>query len=142
MSQPNKDSRKKDLIDVVSQDKDWRGVVENELRCQENWQKEWGFLSSTDIPIGNVPINRMEKIRLLEEKLKSMEGVKIESEFKRKFKGEAFEMKNKEFNKRKESELIPQSRRPKAISLAHQKLKEMIGENYETEPYQNYLGSK
>ena len=33
------------FVDFVSQDKDWRGVVENELRCQEGWQKDWGFLS-------------------------------------------------------------------------------------------------
>ena len=33
------------FVDFVSQDKDWRGVVENELRCQEGWQKVWGFLA-------------------------------------------------------------------------------------------------
>lgn len=33
------------IIDVVSQDKDWRGVIENERRYQDNWQKEWGFLA-------------------------------------------------------------------------------------------------
>lgn len=33
------------VIDVVSQDKDWRDVIENELKCQENWQKDWGFLA-------------------------------------------------------------------------------------------------
>jgi hypothetical protein len=34
------------VVDVVSQDKDWRGVIENELRCQESWQKDWGFLAN------------------------------------------------------------------------------------------------
>ena len=38
-----KDTKK--VIDVVSQDKDWRGVIENELRFQESWQKDWGFLA-------------------------------------------------------------------------------------------------
>jgi hypothetical protein len=33
------------FVDFVSHDKDWRGVISNELRCQENWQKEWGFLA-------------------------------------------------------------------------------------------------
>ena len=37
------------IIDVVSQDKDWRDVVRNELRCQENWQKDWGFLADNGI---------------------------------------------------------------------------------------------
>ena len=32
------------FTDFVSQDKDWRGVIDNELRCQEAWQKDWGFL--------------------------------------------------------------------------------------------------
>jgi len=32
-------------IDYVSQDKDWRGVVENEIRCAEGWNKDWGFLA-------------------------------------------------------------------------------------------------
>jgi hypothetical protein len=33
------------FVDYVSHDKDWRGVIENELRCQDNWQREWGFLA-------------------------------------------------------------------------------------------------
>ena len=33
------------VIDVVSQDKDWRSRVEGELRFQDNWQGEWGFLA-------------------------------------------------------------------------------------------------
>lgn len=37
--------REKIFIDYVSHDKDWRGVVENELRCQEEWHKDWGFLA-------------------------------------------------------------------------------------------------
>ncbi len=43
-----KDSKKRSdkiFVDIVSQDKDWRGVIENELRCQEGWQKDWGFLA-------------------------------------------------------------------------------------------------
>ena len=35
----------KQFVDLVSQDKDWRGVIDNELRCQEGWQKDWGFLA-------------------------------------------------------------------------------------------------
>ncbi len=131
----------KEGVDVVSQDKDWRGVIENELRAQENWQKEWGFLAENTTGMEK-PLTKLDKIRNLEEKLKSMENVKIESEFKNKFRGNAVDIKVSSYNKRKEGELLPQSRRPKAISLAHAKLVEAIGENYENEPYQNYLGSK
>jgi hypothetical protein len=137
-----KDRKQVKVIDAVSQDKDWRGVIENELRCQENWQKEWGFLSSQNIGIGDVPLTKLDKIRVLEEKLKSMDEVKIQSEFKTKFYSKEIDLKQKDFNKRKQSELQSQSRRPKADSIAHKKLLEAIGDNYENEPYQNYLGSK
>jgi hypothetical protein len=33
------------FVDYVSQDKDWRGVIDNELRCQNSWHKVWGFLA-------------------------------------------------------------------------------------------------
>jgi hypothetical protein len=41
------EGRKNDKLftDFVSQDKDWRGVIDNELRCQEGWHKDWGFLA-------------------------------------------------------------------------------------------------
>ena len=37
-------SSEKGFVDFVSQDKDWRGVIDNELKCQEAWQKDWGFI--------------------------------------------------------------------------------------------------
>ena len=33
------------IVDYVSKDKDWRSAVNNELKCQENWHNEWGFLA-------------------------------------------------------------------------------------------------
>lgn len=33
------------FVDFVSNDKDWRSVIDNELRCQEGWHKTWGFLA-------------------------------------------------------------------------------------------------
>ena len=33
------------IVDLVSQDKDWRGVITNELRCAEGWENDWGFLA-------------------------------------------------------------------------------------------------
>jgi len=138
----SKDRKQVKVIDAVSQDKDWRSVIENELRCQENWQKEWGFLSSQNIGIGDVPLTKLDKIRVLEEKLKSMDDVKIQSEFKTKFYSKEIDLRIDKFNKTKQHELQSQSRRPKANSIAHKKLLEAIGDNYENEPYQNYLGSK
>jgi hypothetical protein len=35
----------KKVVDLVSQDKDWRDVINNELRCAEGWDKDWGFLA-------------------------------------------------------------------------------------------------
>lgn len=40
-----KDKKEAKIIDIVAQDKDWRGVIENEKRFQDNWQKDWGFLA-------------------------------------------------------------------------------------------------
>ena len=71
-----------------------------------------------------------------------MENIKIQSDYKNKYTGKNIDIIRKDFNKKDESELLPQSRRPKAISLAHAKLVEMRGENYEIEPYDNFLGSK
>lgn len=71
-----------------------------------------------------------------------MEHIKIQSEFKDKFKGKNIDITLKQFNKIDESELLPQSRRPKAISKAHKHLSETRGENYEVEPYDNFLGAK
>mmetsp|Transcript_15778 Transcript_15778/g.16376 ORF Transcript_15778/g.16376 Transcript_15778/m.16376 type:complete len:138 (+) Transcript_15778:21-434(+) len=133
-------SKESKVVDVVAQDKDWRGVIENELKFQENWQKDWGFLAqeyNTD-----KAITKKEKVQLLEEKLKKMEDVKIQSEFKSKYRGNDIDMQIKQHNKRKENELLPQSRRPKAISEAHKRLVEARGDNYEVEPYDNFLGAK
>lgn len=32
-------------VDIVSDDRNWRSYVWNELKCTESWQKDWGFLS-------------------------------------------------------------------------------------------------
>ena len=33
-------------VDVVSQDRDWVGLIKNELKCAEVWEKDWGFLAA------------------------------------------------------------------------------------------------
>ena len=112
---------KEKVIDVVSQDKDWRGVIENELRCQENWQKDWGFLA--DNSITENPKTKDERIQALEEKLKSMSDVKIDSVSKMQYLGPSYDILETQYNKRKTTELMPQTRRPKKISKAYAFLK-------------------
>ena len=109
------------VVDVVSQDKDWRGVIENELRCQENWQKDWGFLA--DNSITENPKTKDERIQALEEKLKSMSDVKIDSVSKMQYLGPSYDILETQYNKRKTTELMPQTRRPKKISKAYAFLK-------------------
>ena len=109
------------VIDVVSQDKDWRGVIENELRCQENWQKDWGFLA--DNSITENPKTKDERIQDLEEKLKSMSDVKIDSVSKMQYLGPSYDILETQYNKRKNTELMPQTRRPQKISKAYAFLK-------------------
>jgi hypothetical protein len=109
------------VIDVVSQDKDWRDVVKNELRCQENWQKDWGFLA--DNSITENPKTKDERIQALEEKLKSMSDVKIDSVSKMQYLGPSYDILETQYNKRKNTELMPQTRRPQKISKAYAFLK-------------------
>ena len=77
----------------------------------------------------------------MEEKLKMMSDVKIASVSKQTFKGGQIDFELKTYNKRNTYEIMPQSRRPKNISKAHAHLKKM-NEDYETKPYDNFLGAK
>jgi hypothetical protein len=131
-----KGSKEKAFVDVVSQDKDWRGVIDNELRCAENWHKDWGFLAdNTGIYSFNLvsenPLSKAEKIQVIEEQLKSMSNVKLTTTMRQCYKGGGYDLKISTNNKRKVSELMPQSRRPKVISKAHAHLSEALGPDYE-----------
>ena len=110
------------VIDVVSQDKDWRDVVRNELRCQENWQKDWGFLA--DNGISENPKTKEEKIQILEEKLKAMKDIKLESVSKMSYIGPSYDIRETQYNRKKQKDLMPQTRRPKATSKAYAFLKQ------------------
>ncbi len=88
------------------------------------------------------PITKEDQINILEEKLKAMSDVKISSVSKQTFKGGEIDFKLNSFNKKKTSDLMPQSRRPKYISKAHQHLTKALGDDYQGKPYENYLGSK
>ena len=70
-----------------------------------------------------------------------MDDIKLTTTFKQSYKGGDIDFRVTLNNKRNESELMPQARRPKAISLAHKYKVENIGKDYDVEPYQNYLGS-
>ena len=117
-----KGGREPKVIDVVSQDKDWRGVIENELRCQENQQKDWGFLA--DNTVSENPRTKEERIQVLEEKLKAMSDIKIESVNRSAYKGGSYDILVKDYNKRKTTDLMPQTRRPQKLSKAYAFLKE------------------
>ena len=110
------------VIDVVSQDKDWRDIVRNELRCQENWQKDWGFLA--DSGLEENPKTKEEKIQILEEKLKSMKDIKLESVSKMSYIGPSYDIRETQYNRKKQKDLMPQTRRPKATSKAYAFLKQ------------------
>ncbi len=113
---PN-DKNAKEEIDYVSQDKDWRGVIENELRFAENWQKDWGFLADNNI--NENPRNKEEQIQVLEEKLRTMSDIKIESTMHSHYKGKDYDILIKDYNKRKTVDLQPQTRRPQKLSKAY-----------------------
>ena len=36
---------RKNQLDEVSQDRNWRSYVANELNCADRWDNDWGFLS-------------------------------------------------------------------------------------------------
>ena len=110
------------VIDVVYQDKDWRDVVRNELRCQENWQKDWGFLA--DNGIDENPKTKEERIQILEEKLKSMKDIELGSVSKMSYVGPSYDIRETQFNRKKQKDLMPQTRRPKATSKAYAFLKQ------------------
>ena len=110
------------VIDVVAEDKDWRDVIRNELRCQENWQKDWGFLA--DNGIEENPRTKAETIQIIEEKLKGMKDIELGSVSKMSYIGPSYDIRETQFNRKKQKDLMPQTRRPKATSKAYAFLKE------------------
>jgi len=152
MSKKRSSQNKTDVkqIDYVSQDKDWRGVVENELRCADNWNNDWGFLAEINCKIlifllmlaVDTATTRDQKIQQIEEKLKMMDDVKIISAQRQSFKGGNLDERITSNNKLKTSEIQPFSRRPMGESKAHVYKKEKLGDDYKTKPYDNFLGSK
>lgn len=79
---------------------------------------------------------------MIEEKLKAMDQVKLTSTMKQNFRGGKIDFDMKAYNRNLNPELQPQSRRPKALSKAYAYLKEKKGDDFESQPYDNFLGSK
>lgn len=110
--------RKKD-ISIVAEDQNWRSYINNELKCAELWQKDWGFLANKgDAADFDKALTREEKIRKLEEELKEMSEVKLKKlETTNLTYGtggddlEKFRLTH--INRRKNPELQPVPRRPK-----------------------------
>ena len=117
-----KGAKEPKVIDVVSEDKDWRDVISNEVRCQENWQNDGGFLA--DNGIEENPRTKEEKIQIIEEKLKGMKDIELGSVSKMSYMGPSYDIRETQFNRKKQKDLMPQTRRPKATSKAYAFLKE------------------
>ena len=39
--------RKKEMS-IVAEDQNWRSYINNELKCAEVWDQDWGFLTAKD----------------------------------------------------------------------------------------------
>jgi hypothetical protein len=76
-------------------------------------------------------LTKTEKMEQIEEQLKTMKDIKLMSTMKQSYKGGYYDIRISENNKRKVTELQPQSRRPKAISKAHAFKLEKLGPDYD-----------
>lgn len=57
---------RKQEISIVSEDQNWRSYVSNELKCADQWNKDWGFLATHDgKQISSVEINFCYRYRRL-----------------------------------------------------------------------------
>ncbi|CAI2384483.1 unnamed protein product [Moneuplotes crassus] len=109
--------RKKD-ISIVAEDQNWRSYIDNELKCAEIWQKDWGFLADKgDGARPDKELTKEDKIRQLEEELADMNRKKGKLETTNLTYGgggddlEKFRLTH--IHKRKNVELQPVPRRPK-----------------------------
>ena len=71
-----------------------------------------------------------------------MKDIKVISNSKQSYRGGEIDFRLDKFKKQEDVDLMPQPRRPMATSIANKHLKEKLGDDYETRPYDNYLGSK
>ena len=67
---------KRENINEVAQDKNWRSYISNELNCAERWHQDWGFLQGGAIEEGKEPApkSRDERLSELEAKYTDMKS--------------------------------------------------------------------
>ena len=60
-------------LDPVSEDRNWVGLIKNELKCAELWEKDWGFLA------GDADLNKdnATKLYTIDDKIKSVQEVSL-----------------------------------------------------------------
>ena len=96
--------------DFVSEDRNWRSLILNELKCAQQWEEDWGFLSS-----GNALVNETldDKIKNLESKLETIQETQMRTTAGQYGRGTDLERyREVEYNKTKNIELKPVDRRP------------------------------
>ena len=71
-----------------------------------------------------------------------MDNVKLTSTSRQTYRGGQIDMDFKEDRRNTNLNLLPQSRRPKALSKAYARMKEIKGDDFESQPYDNFLGGK
>ena len=84
--------------------------------------KDWGFLA--DSGIAENPKTKEERIQILEEKLKGMKDIELGSVSKMSYMGPSYDIRETQYNRKKQKDLMPQTRRPKATSKAYAFLKQ------------------
>jgi hypothetical protein len=70
-------SKKRNDMTVVAEDKNWRDYIAKELKSADNWEQDWGFLSSGKLEDGITemkPKSKDERIAELEAQLNSMKS--------------------------------------------------------------------
>jgi hypothetical protein len=96
-------------VDPVSDDRNWRSHIHNELNSAKLWQEDWGFLATTEGPVNDsIP----ERIRKLEERTRAVENDRFRTTASRYGTGSSLEFyRVKEHNICRNPELRPCDRK-------------------------------
>lgn len=60
-------------LDPVSEDRNWVGLIKNELKCAELWDKDWGFLAGD----ADLKKENATKVYTIDDKIKSVQEVSL-----------------------------------------------------------------
>eukprot|EP00826_Nyctotherus_ovalis_P051056 TRINITY_DN634_c0_g2_i1.p1 TRINITY_DN634_c0_g2~~TRINITY_DN634_c0_g2_i1.p1 ORF type:complete len:121 (+),score=45.24 TRINITY_DN634_c0_g2_i1:131-493(+) len=98
---------------TVAEDNILRDRIIKELKSEDTWNNDWGFLITKDNP--DVVLRADDKIKMLEKTIQEQSKVKMSSTYQNNFAPsnslEIFFDKN--YNKRKNKDLKPADRKPK-----------------------------